>query len=169
MNNKMKKANLESWIFKRTSNLFFFSNQWHQRKRDLLLNTVDSWTMWVWTAWVHFQIYFKSKYYITIVSVAGWILRCGGTGDMEGQTTISYTRISPVQFSRSVVSDSATPQIAARQDSLSITNSQSLLKPMSIGSVCHPTISSSVISFFSCPQPLPASGSFPVSQFSFKH
>ena len=30
---------------------------------------------------------------------------------------------------------------------------------------CHPTISSSVISFSSCPQSFPASGSYPVSQF----
>ena len=30
---------------------------------------------------------------------------------------------------------------------------------------CHPTISSSVIPFFSCPQSFPASGSFPVSLF----
>ena len=30
---------------------------------------------------------------------------------------------------------------------------------------CHPTISSSVISFFSCLQSFPASGSFPMSQF----
>ena len=29
---------------------------------------------------------------------------------------------------------------------------------------CHPTISSSVVSFCSCPQSLPASGFFPVSQ-----
>ena len=29
---------------------------------------------------------------------------------------------------------------------------------------CHPTISSSVVSFSSCPQSFPASGSFPVSQ-----
>ena len=29
---------------------------------------------------------------------------------------------------------------------------------------CHPTISSSVVPFFSCPQSFPASGSFPVSQ-----
>ena len=42
---------------------------------------------------------------------------------------------SSVQFSRSVVSDSATPWIIARQASLSITNSQSLLKLMSIDSV----------------------------------
>ena len=40
-----------------------------------------------------------------------------------------------VQFSRSVVSDFATPWTAARQASLSITNSQSLLKLMSIKSV----------------------------------
>ena len=30
---------------------------------------------------------------------------------------------------------------------------------------CHPTISSSVVPFFSCLQSFPASGSFPVSQF----
>ena len=39
------------------------------------------------------------------------------------------------QFSRSVMSDFATPWTAARQASLSITNSQSLLKFMSIESV----------------------------------
>ena len=54
--------------------------------------------------------------------------------------------VSSELFSRSVVSDSATPWIAAHQASLSITNSQSLLKLMSIKSVmpsshlilCHP-------------------------------
>ena len=40
-----------------------------------------------------------------------------------------------VQFSRSVMSDSATPWTAARQASLSITNSQGLLKLMSLESV----------------------------------
>ena len=57
-----------------------------------------------------------------------------------------------------------TPWTAACQASLSITNSPSLLKLMSIESVMHPIISSSVIPF-SCFQPFPASGSFPVSQF----
>ena len=42
---------------------------------------------------------------------------------------------SLIQFSRSVVSNSATPWIAAHQASLSITNSQSWLKLMSIESV----------------------------------
>ena len=39
------------------------------------------------------------------------------------------------QFSRLVVSDSATPWTAAQQASLSMTNSQSLLRLMSIESV----------------------------------
>ena len=47
-----------------------------------------------------------------------------------------YTCINTsVQFSHSVMSDSATPWTAARHASLSITNSQSLLKLMSIESV----------------------------------
>ena len=68
-----------------------------------------------------------------------------------------------VQFRHSVVSDSVTPWIAARQASLSLTISQSLFKLMST-EWCHPTISSSVTPFSSCPQSFPASGSFPINQ-----
>ena len=57
-----------------------------------------------------------------------------------------------------------TPWTVACQASLSTTNSGSLLKFMSIESVMHPTISSSVIPFSSCPQSFPASESFPMSQ-----
>ena len=57
----------------------------------------------------------------------------------------------------------ATPWIAARQASLSITNSRSPLKLVFIKSVM-PSSSSSVIRFSSCPQSFPASGSFPMSQ-----
>ena len=55
----------------------------------------------------------------------------------------------------------ATPWIAAHQASLSITNSRSSLR---LPSRCHPAISSSVVPFSSCPQSLPASGSFQMSQ-----
>ena len=54
----------------------------------------------------------------------------------------------------------ATPWIAA----LSIINSQSSLKLTSIELWCHPTISSSVVPFSSCPSSLPASEYFPMSQ-----
>ena len=58
----------------------------------------------------------------------------------------------------------ATPWIAARQASLSITNSRSSLTLTSSSQWCHPAISSSVVPFTSCPQSLPASESFPMSQ-----
>ena len=80
--------------------------------------------------------------------------------------TIHLGSFSSVQ-SLSRVQLFSTPWITARQASLSITNSQSLLKIMSIESVmpynhfilCHP------VPFSSCLQPLPASGSFQLSQF----
>ena len=48
---------------------------------------------------------------------------------------LTLVGFSSVQFSRSVVSDSATPWITGRQASLSITNTRSSLKLMSIESV----------------------------------
>ena len=54
-----------------------------------------------------------------------------------------------------------TPWTAAHQASLSFTISQSLLKLMSIESM----MPSSVVPFSSCPQSLPASGTFPMSWF----
>ena len=58
----------------------------------------------------------------------------------------------------------ATPWIAARQASLSITNSRSSLRLTSIESVMPSSHLISVVPFSSCPQSLPASESFPVSQ-----
>ena len=61
----------------------------------------------------------------------------------------------------------ATPWTIAHQASLSITNSQSLLKLCPLSQWCHPPIPSSVIPFSSCLQSFPASGSFPMSQVFF--
>ena len=58
----------------------------------------------------------------------------------------------------------ATPWIAAHQASLSITNSWSLPKLISIESVKPSSHLSSVVPFSFCPQSFPASGSFPMSQ-----
>ena len=64
------------------------------------------------------------------------------------------TQFSSVQFSRSVVSDSATPCIAARQASLSITNSRSSLRLASIQSPTDLGSSSfSILSFYNSPPP----------------
>ena len=76
----------------------------------------------------------------------------------------AYLTFSSVHFSHSAVSDSVTSWVAAHQASLSITNPRSLLKLMSIESVMPSAISSSVVPFSSCPQSLPASECFPMSQ-----
>ena len=70
-----------------------------------------------------------------------------------------------VQFSRSVVSDSLWPHESqhTRPPCPSPTpRAYSNSCPSSWW--CHSAISSSVVPFSSCPQPLPASGSFPMSQ-----
>ena len=72
---------------------------------------------------------------------------------------------SSVQFSRSVLSDSLRPHELqhARPPCPSPTPGV-YSNPCPSGRWCHPTISSSVIPFSSCPQSLPASGPFPMSQ-----
>ena len=84
-----------------------------------------------------------------------------------GESLESYKRevTHLVQFSRSVVSDSLWPHESqhARPPCPSPTpRVYSNSCPSSRW--CHPAISSSVVPFSSCPQSLPASGSFPVSQ-----
>ena len=75
-----------------------------------------------------------------------------------------FIQFSSVQ-SLSCVRLFVTLWVAAHQASLSITNSWSSLKLTSKSSRwCHPAISSSVVPFSSCPQSLPAPGSFPMSQ-----
>jgi len=58
----------------------------------------------------------------------------------------------------------ASPWNIAHQASLSVTNSRSLPNSCPLSRWCHPTISSSVVSFSSCPQSFPASRSFQMSQ-----
>ena len=72
--------------------------------------------------------------------------------------------LSSVQFSRSVVSDSLRPHESqhARPPCPSPTPGVHPDSRPSRG--CHPAISSSVVPFSSCPQSLPASESFPMSQ-----
>ena len=77
----------------------------------------------------------------------------------------AITNLSSVQFSHSVVSDSLQPHESqyARPPCPSPTpRVHSNSCPSS--QWCHPAISSSVVSFSSCPQSLPATGSFPISQ-----
>ena len=78
---------------------------------------------------------------------------------------VKDTQILSVQFSRSAVSDSLQPhelQHARPPCPSPTTRVHSNSHPPSRW--CHPAISTSVVLFSSCPQSLPASESFPMSQ-----
>ena len=69
------------------------------------------------------------------------------------------------QLSRSVVSDSLRPHESQHTRSPCPSPTARVYpNPCPSSQWCHPTISSSVIPFSSCPQSLPASGSFQMSQ-----
>ena len=85
---------------------------------------------------------------------------------MEVLITLLRERKTSAQFSHSIMSDSLWPH-GLQQDKHPCTLQIPRVYPNScpLSQWCHPTISSSVILFSSCPQSFPASGSFPVTQF----
>ena len=73
--------------------------------------------------------------------------------------------ISSVQFSRSVVSDSLWPhELQHARPPCPSPTPRVYPNSCPLNRWCHPAISSSVVPFSSCPQSLPASESFPMSQ-----
>ena len=79
---------------------------------------------------------------------------------------LNHSKFSSVQFSCSVVSDSLWPQgLQHARPPCASPTPRACSNSYPSSRWCHPTISSSVISFSSCPQSCPASGSFQVSQF----
>ena len=73
--------------------------------------------------------------------------------------------LSSVQFSRSAMSDSLRPHGLQHTRPPCPSQIPDLLKICPSSRWCHPTISSSVIPFYSCLQFFSVSGSFPKSQF----
>ena len=74
---------------------------------------------------------------------------------------ILYFCIYSVQFSYSIMSDSLRPH---DHSTPSLPVHHQLPNPCPLSQGYHPTISSSVVPFSSCPQSFPASGSFQMSQ-----
>ena len=85
-------------------------------------------------------------------------------GFSYGWVFISLYILNVVVQSLSRVRFFATSWTAARQASLSITNSGACSNSCPSSQWCHPTISSSVAPFSSCPHSFAASGSSPVNQ-----
>ena len=80
--------------------------------------------------------------------------------------TWSELSVSSVQFTRSVMSNSLRPHESQHARSPCPPPTPGVHSDSCPSSQwCHPAISSSVVPFYSCPQSLPASGSFPMSQF----
>ena len=135
--------------------------------RYLILN-ISQFT-WTWNSFrlislIFGIIWFVSAYFFFKVSSIRAHLQTNLSNIIQ-KNKHTHWDISSVQFSRSVVSDSLWPHEShhARPPCPSPTprvHSESC--PLS--QWCHPAISSSVVPFSSCPQSLPASESFPMSQ-----
>ena len=79
--------------------------------------------------------------------------------------SLIYMNSLYIQFSRSVMSDSLRPhELQHVRPPCPSPTPGVHSKSCPLSRWCHPDISSSVISFYSCSQSLPASGSFPMSQ-----
>ena len=77
----------------------------------------------------------------------------------------AFTKISSVQFSRSVASNSLWPHEPQNaRPPYPPSTPRVYPNPCPLSWWCHPTISSSVVPFSSCPQSFPASRSFQMSQ-----
>ena len=84
----------------------------------------------------------------------------------DWKKSYAQAKFSSVQFNRSVVSNSLQPH-ESQHTRPPCPSPNPGVHPDSCPSSpwCHPAISSSVVPFSSWPQSLPASGSFPMSQF----
>ena len=79
--------------------------------------------------------------------------------------TNNFSKVDSVQFSCSVVSDSLRPHESQHARSPCPSPTPGVHSDSCPSSQwCHPATSSSVVPFSSCPQSLPASESFPMSQ-----
>ena len=154
---KKKEKEINRWGNKKPT--FLHGNKSTEKESDCSLT--QGWNSLMWhgalVAW-----YFTSLVYANSL-LRVWIYNPKIVSTLRSLLTLYIYQFSSVQ-SLSRVWLFATPWIAARQASLSIINSRSSLKLMSIKSVMPSSISSSVVPFSSCPQSLPASESFPMSQ-----
>ena len=96
-----------------------------------------------------------------------WCSELSYMADLRGQMLVKSTAglVGSVQFSRSVVSDSLRTRESQHARPPCPSPTPGVHSDSSPSSQwCHPAISSFGVPFSSCPQSLPASGSFPMSQ-----
>ena len=112
---------------------------------------------------VRFVVCIVVLVWITFLKDSSWIFR--ENSPCEFNSKLGNRALIPLQFSRSVVSDSLRPhesqhvRVPCPSPSPGVHSDSRRLSRW-----CHPAISSSIVPSSSCPQSLPASESFPVSQ-----
>ena len=127
----------------------------------------DSWILAIMKVFIAFYLPFSHHPSLTsMVALKTNILTITLKARNLACTSEDRMAFSSVQFSHSVVSDSLKPHECQHTrppcpSSTPRVHSDS----RSSSQWCHPAISFSVVPFSSCPQSLPASESFPMSQF----
>ena len=102
-------------------------------------------------------------FHVILESMHGWKFTTMRNNPMKNP---SWTTLSSVQFSHSVVSDSLWPyELQHTRPPCPSPTPEVHPNPGPLSQWCHWIISFSVVPFSSFPQSLPASGSFPMSQF----
>ena len=120
--------------------------------------------LFIFMQWIPNFTNVTSKYvWISIIIVS--LLFCCFNSRPSLLLTLSSTSFSSVQFSHSVLSDSLRPhELQHTRPSCPSATPRVHSNSRPSSPWCHPAISCSVVPFSSCPQSLPASESFPMSQ-----
>ena len=107
----------------------------------------------------------REKVWIVIRASDFWMVSFSLSVNALSSSFLFFFCFSSVQFSCSVMSDSLWPHESQHARPLCPSPAPGVYSNSCPSSRwCHPAISSSVITFSSCPQSLPTSGSFPISQ-----
>ena len=117
-----------------------------------------------WAVWVSGPPNRKIPSNFLDLVITAWLLFPGAQTQRSSINLLPLSSLS-VHFSRSVVSDSLWPHESQHTRPPCPSPSPGVHSNSHPSSRwCHPAISSSVVPFSSCPQSLPASQSFPMSQ-----
>ena len=133
--------------------LILFENQNHFQHYSWWAESSKERVFFNWWKLKYFWKFFGGANF-WLFQLLGWVRYCN---KWAGSRDSSVQSLSCVQLF-------ATPWTAARQASLSITNSRVYSNSCPLSRWCQPTISSSVIPFSFHLQSFPASGFFPMSQ-----
>ena len=132
------------------------SRNWWWRDKPVMLQSMKL-QSWTWLSnWTELNLCGCKYIYNYYIFFSDWFL---------DHCVVSFLSLLISSFqSLSCVRLFVTPWIAARQASLSITNSRVYQNSCPVSWWYYPVVSSSVVPLSSCPQSFPASGSLPMSQ-----